>query len=505
MAEDKIVRAAIYLRISLDREMDGLAIERQREDCWKIARDRGWTVVEEYVDQSKSATNKQKRREAYDRMCEDYVRGRFDAIICWDLDRLTRQPRQLEDWIDAAEDHGLRLVTANGEADLDTDAGRLFARVKAAVARSEVERKGKRQHRAHQQRAEMGKPPTGVRPMGYDGKGEIIEDEANVVKLIYKSFLIGASLKAIAAALSGKKGESIPYIPKMTCRKRTLAIERNVRREAEGKPTKPLPPDAPWNPASVLGILRNPRYAGYSTYTPVEKLKEGNRRRTWYAQILRDENGDPIPGDWEPIVDPETWWGVQEKLNDPERITNRSGTERKHLGSGIFLCGECGRPVRSHSRAYRCAGHIMRGREQIDDYVLDAVGNRLLGKDLLSVLVKDESPRVKEIGQDIEEQRGRIKRAESDYDEELIEARDLKRIRDKAEAEIKKLEEERSKILAPSYLGDILDAPDPREAFMAADLARKRKVIDLLCEVTLHYHPSGKKGFDGSDVDIKWK
>lgn len=47
------VRAAVYLRVSLDRNMDGLAIDRQRDDCLKIAADRGWQVVEQYVDQSK--------------------------------------------------------------------------------------------------------------------------------------------------------------------------------------------------------------------------------------------------------------------------------------------------------------------------------------------------------------------------------------------------------------------------------------------------------------------
>ncbi|WP_234948575.1 recombinase family protein [Corynebacterium sp. CNCTC7651] len=45
-------RAAIFVRISLDAAMDGLAIERQREDCKAIAKQRGWTVVHTYVDQS---------------------------------------------------------------------------------------------------------------------------------------------------------------------------------------------------------------------------------------------------------------------------------------------------------------------------------------------------------------------------------------------------------------------------------------------------------------------
>ncbi|MDR7172221.1 hypothetical protein J2W56_005982 [Nocardia kruczakiae] len=131
-------RAVIYLRVSLDQSGEGLAVERQREDCEQIAAARGWTVIETYTDNSISAFDKVKNRPAYDRMVDDYRAGRFNALITWDLDRLTRQPRQLEDWIDAAESQGLRLVTANGEADLQTDGGRMYARIKAAVARAEM-------------------------------------------------------------------------------------------------------------------------------------------------------------------------------------------------------------------------------------------------------------------------------------------------------------------------------------------------------------------------------
>ncbi len=49
-------RAAIYLRISLDAAMDGLAIDRQRQDCEALAEQRGWDVVHTYVDQSISAS-----------------------------------------------------------------------------------------------------------------------------------------------------------------------------------------------------------------------------------------------------------------------------------------------------------------------------------------------------------------------------------------------------------------------------------------------------------------
>lgn len=142
------VRAAVYLRVSIDKNMDGLAIDRQRNDCLKIAAKRGWTVVDEYIDQSKSATDETKVRPAYDRLVADFHSGMFDSIICWDLDWLTRQPRQIEHWIDAAEDRSLQLVTANGEANLSTDGGWIYARIKAEVARTEVEHKAARQSRA---------------------------------------------------------------------------------------------------------------------------------------------------------------------------------------------------------------------------------------------------------------------------------------------------------------------------------------------------------------------
>ena len=69
-------------------------------------------------------------------------------------------------WV--ARRRGLLLVTANGDANLDTDGGRMCARIKAAVARAEIDRKEAWQLRAYVQRARQGRAPKGVRPMGYN-------------------------------------------------------------------------------------------------------------------------------------------------------------------------------------------------------------------------------------------------------------------------------------------------------------------------------------------------
>lgn len=508
------VRAALYLRISLDREMDGLAIDRQRADCLAIAKTRGWHVAQEYVDQSKSATDKTKRRPGYDELVRDFELGQFDAIICWDLDRLTRQPRQLEDWIDAAEERGLRLVTANGEADLTTDGGRLFARLKAAVARSEVERKTARQSAAHAQRAAQGRAPKGMRPLGYAVTGDVVPHEAEAVTAIYATFNSGSSLRAIAAGLSGAIGENIPAkVPATPRHTRTVTIERNQRRTADNKSLpkeqqrklRPVPDDAPWSPSTVLGILRNPRYAGYSTYTPKEVRPDGGKRRSWRAAILRDETGEPVRGQWEPIVDEGIWSAVQDRLDSSERITNRVGTERRHLGSGLYRCGVCGSPVRAHSARYRCAGHMMRSREQIDAFVTAAVRARLARPDLADLLPGRDEPRLKEIKTQVGQHRAKIARAQRDYDAEITEGRDLKRVRDHEEAAITALEAERAALAAAASASSVLGAQDPVAAFEAADLGAKRGVIDALCRVNLRTHPRGKKAFDPDTVNIEWR
>ncbi|WDS52165.1 serine integrase [Microbacterium phage UtzChips] len=296
-------RAAIYLRISLDRTGDEAAVDRQLEDCLAIIAQRGWTQAgEPYVDNSVSASKRNVARPEYDRMVADYQRGAFDAIVCYDLDRLTRQPRQLEDWIDAAEETGLILVTANGEADLSTDGGRMFARVKAAVARSEIERKGARHRRANEQRIAQGKPLPGRRRYGYERDGITPrEDEAAIVRRIFSEVAGGATLRAVA-----------------------LGLLRDEVPHGTGKG---------WSTIRLRAMLQNPSYGG---------LLHAHGQ-THDSSLIT------------PIVDPALAEEVRAILADETRRTT-PGPGRRHIGSGIVLCGVegCGRPLAVHSGYYVC-------------------------------------------------------------------------------------------------------------------------------------------------------
>ncbi|MGQ0482807.1 MAG: recombinase family protein [Pseudonocardia sp.] len=470
------IRCAVYLRISLDATGEGLAVERQRQACERLARDRGWDVVETYTDNSISAYSKTTIRPAYDRMVTDYAAGKFSALVCWDLDRLTRQPRQLEDWIDAAEDRGLRLITANGEADLSVDGGRMYARIKAAVARAEVERKGARQSAAQKQRAAKGRPPRGVRATGYTLDGEVIRHEADAVRAAFSAFSAGSSLKAIAAALTGAEQET-----------RMPGDLTMVQRVPASVPALPTRSGRPWNPTSVTSILRNPRYAGWAMLG---------------GEIVRDSAGRPVRAQWEPLVDDALWLEVQRRLDDPARKSNGVGTDRKHIGSGLYMCGICERPVRAHGTRYRCPGHMMRSRGQVDRLVLDTVRERLSRPDVADLLPVVNQGRANELRDAVERERGRIARARADYRGELIDGALYKDITSEAEAEIARLDLERLAMSVGSAASPVLAADDPVAEFDAADLATVRAVIDCLLTVRLHPAPRGRKVLDPNTVQI---
>src|SRR5215475_12008145 len=96
------VRAAVYARISSDRDGDGLGVARQMDDCARLAERKGWQVAGFYVDDDVSAWSG-KRRPEYARMLADLEAGAINGLLVYDLDRLHRQPSELETFIDLCQ------------------------------------------------------------------------------------------------------------------------------------------------------------------------------------------------------------------------------------------------------------------------------------------------------------------------------------------------------------------------------------------------------------------
>src|SRR5947209_3669246 len=163
------VRAAVYCRISDDRTEEALGVARQELDCRALAERRGWDVADLYIDNDLSAY-RGAPRPAYSRLLDDISAKRVDAVVVYDLDRLHRHPRELEQFFEVCDAAGLKhLASVSGDVDLATHDGRFHARILGAVARKESDDKSRRSGRKHEGLALAGKlSGGGDRPFGYE-------------------------------------------------------------------------------------------------------------------------------------------------------------------------------------------------------------------------------------------------------------------------------------------------------------------------------------------------
>jgi DNA invertase Pin-like site-specific DNA recombinase len=184
-------------------------VKRQLEDCRKLAASLGWVVGEEYVDNDLSAYSGKPRPE-YQRMLLDLADGARDAVIVYHVDRLTRRPIELEQFLDvltAANVRHVRFVAA-GDLDIGNGDGLMVLRMLLAVAANESATKSRRVKRKMEQNAAAGLPHGGYRrPFGYaEDKITIVPAEAEVIRTLAERLVAGESL-ALAGVLARGRGD----------------------------------------------------------------------------------------------------------------------------------------------------------------------------------------------------------------------------------------------------------------------------------------------------------
>ncbi len=159
------MRAAKYRRISDDSEGLELGVGRQDADLDEFARQHGYEVVSDYVDNDAGAsTRSRKPRPGFDQLLVDARAGKFDVIISYTASRLTRRPRENEDLIDLAQNHGIRIEYIRSPSfDLNTADGRMVARVLGSNDTAEAERTAERVARKRRSTAEQGLSSGGFR------------------------------------------------------------------------------------------------------------------------------------------------------------------------------------------------------------------------------------------------------------------------------------------------------------------------------------------------------
>ena len=126
------MKVAIYVRCSTrDKGQD---TEVQARELREYAERRGWTIVEEFSDYVSGA---KEFRPALDEMMKAAKRRKFDAVLCWKLDRVGRSLKHLVNLLAELEAVGVALVSFSDNLDLTTPQGRLMFQIIGAMAEFE--------------------------------------------------------------------------------------------------------------------------------------------------------------------------------------------------------------------------------------------------------------------------------------------------------------------------------------------------------------------------------
>jgi DNA invertase Pin-like site-specific DNA recombinase len=126
-------RAALYVRVSTDKQ----TVENQIAALTKIAKARGWQVVETYSDAGISGAKGRKDRPGLDQMLKDAQRHRFDVVMSWAIDRLGRSLIDLLGTIQHLDECGVDLYLDQQQLDTTTPMGKLMFQVTGAFAEFE--------------------------------------------------------------------------------------------------------------------------------------------------------------------------------------------------------------------------------------------------------------------------------------------------------------------------------------------------------------------------------
>jgi len=394
---------ALYARYSSDNQSE-TSIEDQFRLCRERAAQERWQIVGSYEDAAISGASTVLRH-GIQRMIRDAQRGDFTVVLVEALDRISRDQADVATLYKHLKFAGVTIVTlAEGEI------SELHVGLKGTMNALFLKDLAMKTHRGLRGRVEKGKAGGGL-CYGYKvvkkldangepirGDREIIAEEADTIRRIFREFASGKSPKAIAVDLN--------------------------------RDGVPGPLGRAWGDTSIrghasrgTGIVNNELYTGVLVWNRLRFVKDpstGKRvsRPNPESQWIRTE----VPH--LRIVDDELWNAVRVRQKQiaaifgPNPANTREGRmKRVHLAnrpvsllSGLLTCGCCGGKIGIITpNRYACLNHHRRGtcdnnrtitRQNIETRVLTGLKERLVSSEAVQQAVRAYAEEMNKLNRD---------------------------------------------------------------------------------------------------------
>lgn len=293
-------KVAIYVRVSTTNQAEeGYSIEEQKDKLSSYCHIKDWSIYNIYTDGGFSGSNTE--RPALEKLIKDAKKKKFDTVLVYKLDRLSRSQKDTLYLIeDIFLENKIDFVSLLENFDTSTPFGKAMVGILSVFAQLEREQIKERMQLGKLGRAKSGKSMMWAKTSyGYDyhketGTVTVNPWQSIIIADIFDWYLSGKSITKIRDALNDMYGE-----------------------DNGGKV---------WNYRAVRMILANPVYCGYNQY-----------------------KGEVYKGNHEPIISEEVYNKTQEELKIRQRTAaekfNPRPFQAKYMLSGIAQCGYCQAPL----------------------------------------------------------------------------------------------------------------------------------------------------------------
>jgi site-specific DNA recombinase len=307
----KPVRCAIYTRVStehgLDQEFNSLDaqyeaasayIKSQAHACWTLIRSR-------YDDGGYSGGSTD--RPDLQKLLDD-IRGRkIDVIVVYKVDRLTRSLADFAKLVELFDAHGVSFVSVTQQFNTTTSMGRLTLNVLLSFAQFEREVTSERIRDKIAASKRKGLWVGGTLPLGYvmkDGKITVVEEEAELVRSIFRRYLELGSVNELMRDLR----------------------ERNIRTKIRRLSTGATRGGIPFGRGALYYLLSNHFYIGEVKY-----------------------KNEILPGEQPPIMDRALFEAVRQRSLAQWSHRTIARNKSDHLLTGLLFDDAGHRMIPTHA------------------------------------------------------------------------------------------------------------------------------------------------------------
>ena len=363
--EFKKKRVAVYARVSREGILKHQSIEAQTEHLKAyIEKHPGWEFVGCYVDEGVTGTKLD--RPEFNRMLEDARAGKLDIILTKSVSRMGRNSSALFRVIQELKEVGVTVVFDSERITTDNPQAMFQLQYNGIMAEKVSATISKYQKTAIRARYKEGIPYSG-RPYGYimvDHQYQIIPEEAEVVKRIFKMYLSGMGKQAISKKLN----------------------QEAIRTQTGAK----------WQSSTIRYVLRNEVYVGdlllqksfIRDHITKKKLKNYGEEDQYYVKNAH-----------EPTIDRKTFEKAQQEIARRDKLYgghNIMQDKAPRLFSQLVHCDHCKGTIYyklqygSKSRkTWVCKAHMELGPDHCpvkpirEDILINATREVLLSENLI--------------------------------------------------------------------------------------------------------------------------